>query len=197
MASEDEMKRRGRPRLPKTEVRRRNLTFRVRDALRDQLHDKALASGHSISEEIERRVERSFLPEQTFDEVLALRYGAHGAFLLRLIGAAILAHAGRGPLADLDTQWLNDKEAATEVVGDIDFLLKWLSGGTDRGALASRQRAGALIAAMAGLHPGKSWGQWAERQRALAGIELTTEIEKAVHKDVWRPPADTDNRSEG
>lgn len=48
---------RGRPRLPAEEKKRRNMTFRVRDELRDAVEELAQAKGRSISEQIEYYVE--------------------------------------------------------------------------------------------------------------------------------------------
>ena len=52
---------RGRPRLSDVERKSRNLTFRVRDGLREKLAEAAQRSGRSVSEEIEYRLQLSFL----------------------------------------------------------------------------------------------------------------------------------------
>jgi hypothetical protein len=50
----------GRPPKPKDELKSRNLTFRVRENLRERLQQAAQESGRSISEEIEHRVDSTF-----------------------------------------------------------------------------------------------------------------------------------------
>jgi len=57
------MKPRGRPAKAPMERKRRNLTMRVRDALRDSLGAAAAASGRSLSEEAEFRLEQSFMAD--------------------------------------------------------------------------------------------------------------------------------------
>lgn len=58
MTSEEGRKRGGQPKPPE-ERKRNNLTFRARDELRDQIRKCAEASGRSVSEEIEHRLELS------------------------------------------------------------------------------------------------------------------------------------------
>jgi uncharacterized protein (DUF1778 family) len=54
-------KRKGRPPKAVEDRKRRHLTFRVTDRVRDLLAAAANAAGRSISEEIEHRLERSFV----------------------------------------------------------------------------------------------------------------------------------------
>ncbi|HZH12715.1 MAG TPA: LuxR C-terminal-related transcriptional regulator [Microvirga sp.] len=58
--SETEGKKRGRPAKYPGEGKRTTHTFRIREATRQKLIQAAAASGRSVSEEIEWRVERSF-----------------------------------------------------------------------------------------------------------------------------------------
>ena len=53
---------RGRPAIKPSERKRNNLTFRVRDALKDELRFAAMEAGRSLSEEVEHRLEQSFKP---------------------------------------------------------------------------------------------------------------------------------------
>lgn len=60
----DEPKRgRGRPRMAPDEKKRRNMTFRVRDELRDAVEELARANGRSLSEQVEYYVESSVISE--------------------------------------------------------------------------------------------------------------------------------------
>src|SRR5258707_14372768 len=54
----------GRPSLPASEKKGRNLTFRIRDGMRERLSDEAALHERSLSEEIERRLQQSFLKEE-------------------------------------------------------------------------------------------------------------------------------------
>lgn len=53
-------RKRGRPPVPAADRKDGNLTFRTRAGLREKLAEAAEAADRSISEEIERRLERSF-----------------------------------------------------------------------------------------------------------------------------------------
>jgi hypothetical protein len=76
----------GRPPVAPDARRSKNFTFRSRAALHQKLGMAAKASGRSISEEIEYRLERSFENERRVYEVFGDRdvYG-----IMRVIGAAI------------------------------------------------------------------------------------------------------------
>jgi hypothetical protein len=77
-------KRAGRPPIPEEERRSRNLTFRSRGKLHEQLQAAAAASGRSISEEIERRLDQSFW----YDDVVG------SAEIAELAREAIVCAAG-------------------------------------------------------------------------------------------------------
>lgn len=68
----EQPKRRGRPPLPDSERKSpaKNLTFRARDGLRQKLSKAAVQSERSVSEEIERRLERSF--EMSSGDIVSL-----------------------------------------------------------------------------------------------------------------------------
>lgn len=54
----------GRPPLPPEERKTRNLSFRVRDALRDKIQRAAEENGRTISGEAEFRLEQSFIEDR-------------------------------------------------------------------------------------------------------------------------------------
>jgi hypothetical protein len=60
-------KRIGRPPKPAAERKERNFTFRTRPELRAQLTEAAAKSGRSISEEIEYRLDRTFMTDELSD----------------------------------------------------------------------------------------------------------------------------------
>jgi DNA-binding NarL/FixJ family response regulator len=70
MTADQEPKRRGRPPKPTEERKSGNLTFRTRGDLRAKLDAAATASGRSVSEEIERRLERSFDHDEMVSSVI-------------------------------------------------------------------------------------------------------------------------------
>ena len=57
----------------------KNLTFRVRDHMHEQLARAAAARSRSISEEIEDRLEASFISEVHMDEVAQEMHGLRKA----------------------------------------------------------------------------------------------------------------------
>jgi hypothetical protein len=79
-------KRRRRPRHPGEHLRK-NRTFRIRDRLDKLLEDAATAAGRSTSEEIEYRLEVSFLDERRNTHMLGSDVGAD---ILRTLRAAMV-----------------------------------------------------------------------------------------------------------
>lgn len=88
---------RGRPPLPPAEKRAKNFTFRSRGDMHDKLSEAASLNERSISEEIERRLERSFDHQDLLTEVVTLAYGEQMAGLLREMAPSIRALANLGP----------------------------------------------------------------------------------------------------
>ena len=109
-------KRRGRP--PKSAEDRKggNLTFRVRDGMRERLEASAKARGVSISEDVEKRIERTF----DFDYLLG---DNETALVLRSIASAVQRFektSGKAWVRDSETQ-----ERVHEAVSKmIDVLLE-------------------------------------------------------------------------
>jgi hypothetical protein len=85
--------RRGRPPLPGGQRKSRNFTFRSRGDLHAQLAAAAARSNRSISEEIEWRIQRSFLDQDRAIEALGLTYGHELAGLLLTLGE-VMKEAG-------------------------------------------------------------------------------------------------------
>jgi predicted component of type VI protein secretion system len=75
--------------LDLNERKSRNLTFRARPELRDRLEAAARGDARSISEEIERRLERSFLEHHLMFDALELAYGTGLAGILLLVADAM------------------------------------------------------------------------------------------------------------
>jgi hypothetical protein len=81
---------RGRPPVSADEKKDRNFTFRSRGDMHERLSNAAALNRHSISEEIEYRLERSFFQQETLIEALELHYGRDLAGLLQIMGDAML-----------------------------------------------------------------------------------------------------------
>jgi hypothetical protein len=77
----------GRPPRHAGEHLRKNRTFRVRDRLDEMLEASAKKAGRSVSEEIEHRLEVSFLDERQNAYLLGTDVGAH---ILRTLRAAMV-----------------------------------------------------------------------------------------------------------
>jgi hypothetical protein len=77
--TQEPKRRRGGQRKPAAERKRNNLTFRVRDQLRADLEQAAAANQRSVSEEIEHRIERSFVVDATLGDIEAFRRRAIAA----------------------------------------------------------------------------------------------------------------------
>jgi hypothetical protein len=78
--------RRGRPQVPAAQRKSKNFTFRSRGDMHARLAGAAARSNRSISEEIEWRIERSFLDQDRAIEALGLIYGPELAGLLLVLG---------------------------------------------------------------------------------------------------------------
>jgi hypothetical protein len=128
----------GRPALPASERKSKNLTFRSRTDLRKQLEQAARLSDRSISEEIELRLEQSFQNERSTLAALEFAYGAGLSGLLLAIGEAMNAagrHAGFSTKFTLDgsNSWWNDPYAFDQAVKAAIFILEAFRpfGGTE------------------------------------------------------------------
>ncbi len=96
-------KQRGRPRKPDSEKRRNNVTFRMKDDIKRRLQEAANSQGVSLSEEIENRVERTFLGEEA--------YGGKelNGLLLLMVGAVEIIQART------EKSWSSDWETSIAV----------------------------------------------------------------------------------
>ena len=107
-------KRRGRPPMNKEDRKGGNLTFRVRDGMREWLETSAKARGLSISEEVEKRLEQS--RHQAADPYMdtALRMAAANCDVIRQL-------LGKGIAEDPFARAACAKAAATavELVGGL------------------------------------------------------------------------------
>ncbi len=96
-------KKRGRPRKPESEKRRNNVTIRMRDDVKRRIEEAADSQGRSLSEEIEFRLERTFLEEAAYG-------GKELSGLLKLmVGAAEIIQART------DKSWSSDWETSIAV----------------------------------------------------------------------------------
>ncbi len=110
-------KRRGRPPLPAGQGKRASFTTRLREDLKKRLEDTARRAGHSLSEEIEFRLERSFL-EQDIIEVAA--FGGRDRYLLMKLlatGITLLEEETSG-------KWNQNATTFSAVKGMINSVLE-------------------------------------------------------------------------
>lgn len=99
-------KRRGRPPTPPEQRKRNNVTIRLRDDTKLALEARASAGGYSLSEEMERRLERSFAEEEADGgpETQAIFDLMRGAFMR---GGRLGSVARKHPRW-LPAKWIND-----------------------------------------------------------------------------------------
>ena len=120
-------KRVGRPALPEADRKSRNFTFRSRGDLREHLERAAQKAGRSISEEIENRLERSFLDQAAYDRAIVDFFGGERTFyLIQHIGMAIKkTSADVGYLKD---EWADHPELFQKIQAAInDAVAEWIS----------------------------------------------------------------------
>jgi len=105
-------RRRGGQLKPAAQRKRNNLTFRTRDELRERLEKAAAASGRSVSEEIEYRLNRDFGWEATKGDITEMlaqaraQQSAARVHALRAAGLQILREIEGRPtrvIVDLET----------------------------------------------------------------------------------------------
>lgn len=119
---------RGRPPKPDEERKRGNLTMRLRDATRDALYSAAEASGRSLSEECEARLENSLRDQHLFEEAIDTELGEGTTGVLALIREIVKRVAADCvPFAGSPgATWLQHPVAFDQVVKAINLALEAL-----------------------------------------------------------------------
>jgi hypothetical protein len=131
---------RGRPRVQDTARKRNNVTIRMRDELKSKIEQSAGTYQRSISQEIESRLERSFITEAGFGGPQLTQF----AYLM----ASNFAIAG-GRNAAGESEWLADPLAyANGVAAVLDALLRGFPNGPDK-ALAVEVIASRVLSRLA------------------------------------------------
>lgn len=110
-------KRRGRPPIAKETRKARNVTFRTRDELHRDLSTAAEASGRSLSEEIEYRLERSLTSKRMLREALEITYGPAITALMFAIGEIVR------PVTGTDDRWIEDVETYQRVWSTVHGIM--------------------------------------------------------------------------
>src|SRR4051794_34964158 len=113
----EQSKRIGRPPKEPGEKKRQSLSLRIRDAVKDRLVEAARVSGLSISEELERRVERSFEASDLFVEAVG---GPEIADYLRLWALVARRTAMSSGMEDQKLQILASIIRICEIQADMD-----------------------------------------------------------------------------
>ncbi|MET3694583.1 Arc family DNA-binding protein [Methylobacterium goesingense] len=114
MASSEGRKRGGQPKPPE-ERKRNNLTFRARDELREQIRISAEASGRSVSEEIEHRLELSLARAEQIQADLG-----EDIFRIARAMASSLTHIQDWK----DKTWIDDDETYSLFCGTTCELIR-------------------------------------------------------------------------
>jgi hypothetical protein len=131
--TEQETKRKpGRP--PKG--KRGNFTFRVTERLREQLINEAEASGLSVSEEIERRLDQSF-NEAPIRDLLG---GSHTNALILTIAAAI-------QMVEIESgkKWIEDHDTNLAMRAAVNGVMELLNRPPETAEHAEGSKFGALL----------------------------------------------------
>lgn len=159
---------RGRPPKPPGELKRAPFSARLRDSLRARLEEEAAKRGYSLSEEIEARLEASFISIES-------RFGGRaGLEAATMLTASFLyvggAYARAKGIPDGPDEWLKDPEIFER-------------------ALAT------LVRSTWEYHPGSATGQdlikWLETlYRHVLGTEIRKEQERKEAAAAVKPAAD-------
>jgi len=188
------------------------LSFRVTPTIKKQLDEAAEASGRSLAQETELRLETSFRDRQLLEEALALAFGRETAAVLLTLGKIneqaedqslwVLALAGRD--AELNADWIAHGFINHQVIDGMIRALEALratgdasppshdTDGNEMSRMAARagQRAVANVLD-AILDPElavRGLGRWARPVREKFGKELIERIRKAERPDKKSAP---------
>ena len=127
MATTGPKKKSGRPALPNSEKKLPSMGFRPTLDIRQKLEDAAAASGRSMSQEIERRLERSFQEQARQEDIRAAvldqvyeSFGGKGRFHIMhaLEKAAMLIEGKTGERFFADRQTANLVKEAWSIIVD-------------------------------------------------------------------------------
>ena len=116
-------RRRGRPALPAEEGKRYPVGIRTTKALREALWSASRASGRSLAQEIEFRLERSLDRERQVVDALELVFDRQVAGLMLAIGCVVKQARPKPRRHD----WLSDPEAFRVQAEAINLLLQALA----------------------------------------------------------------------
>jgi TraY domain len=118
MAAKEKVTARRRPGRPVSgsEGKYSSFTFRLTTRVRRELEKLAKASGRSLSEEAQRRIEIGLLAQHALPSGLDLAFGYQTSALLLLIGDL----EGAGERLELD--WINDPAKFADMRGKVDLL---------------------------------------------------------------------------
>jgi TraY domain len=192
---------RGRPPLPEGIRRRSNLTLRIRDETKAGLEKSATATGRSLSEEAETRLDRSIHSQSLLDEALVLAFGPRVVGLMLVI-ARVMRDVGQSAgfratnTLDGASNWLDNAYALNQVTRAVQMVFETVRPGgeislpreafmkglpADLDLVSAYQNigvgfAGDLLAAVAGDERGGDIGEWAKAMREKLGPELVQRI---------------------
>lgn len=113
MAEEGQKRPRGGQTKPPLERKRNNVTFRARDQLKQELEAAAAKNARSLSEEIEVRLEQSFLDDKALG-------GPEMARALRSFGPHVLALEAKN-----GGRWFDDDKTYVAIIDAFQQALEW------------------------------------------------------------------------
>lgn len=155
---------------------RLTLTTRITEAMRAKIEDAATASGRSLSQEIELRLDRSFQTQDFLADAQRLAYGRQGATFLRLIGEFVRAGASRALTVESD--WLSDATAYNVTERAIVRVLDRLrpQGNPMERAETPERLADRLLWILGTENPDDGEAPWAASMRAGFGKEIADHL---------------------
>ena len=131
-------RRRGRPPIEPSQRKRNNVTVRVRDETKGQLAAAAVLNGRSLSEEIEARIEESFLSETAMRKRLEVEFGSAHSYAL----AKVIAFVATEIEETTNARWFDDRHTFDQLGIAIQTVLKRIETPTTVVAPRSSREAG-------------------------------------------------------
>jgi hypothetical protein len=152
---------------------RRPLAFRVAPEIHQRLEEASRASGRSIAQEAELKIEQALRDERGFRENLTFCFGSHGSAVLEMIGFLMRE---RG-------DWIDDPSAFDDVKRQVDTIFAAIKppGEPTERILDAGHTAVAFLGRLFSVNPNAVYFRWHLQLRERLGSAAVKRIMTWLH----------------